>query len=245
MSLQEDALELGDGRIDVARHGDVDQQQRPAAAALHHGRELVALDDVVRRRGRGQHDVGALQLRRQRVEADRLAAEALREPDRAVVVAVGDEHRAHAPLGQRARGQLAGLAGADHDHAPAAQVAERLLRELHRDRADRDAAGADAGLGAHALAGGERLAEQAVHERARGALDQRQLVGALDLALDLGLADDHRVEPGGDPEQVARRVHRCAASRDARPARWGGCRPARARMPSAAVSASTSSPTAR
>ena len=35
------------------------------------------------------------------------------------------------------------------------------------------------------------------------ALDQRQLVGAFDLALDLGLADDHRVEPGGDPEEVA------------------------------------------
>ena len=74
------------------------------------------------------------------VEAHRLAAEALCQADRAVVVAVGDEHRAHAPLGQRARGQLAGLAGADHDHPPAGQVAERLLRELHRDRADRDAA---------------------------------------------------------------------------------------------------------
>ena len=35
------------------------------------------------------------------------------------------------------------------------------------------------------------------------ALDHRQLVGAFDLALDLGLADDHRVEPGGDPQQVA------------------------------------------
>ena len=62
-----------------------------------------------------------------------------------------------------------------------------------------------AGLGAGALAGGERGAEEPVENRAGRALDQGQLVGALDLALDLGLADDHRVEPGGHPEQVAAR----------------------------------------
>ena len=62
----------------------------------------------------------------------------------------------------------------------------------------------DLGLGAGALAGRERGAEELVENRAGRALDQRQLVGALDLPLNLGLADDHRVEPGGDPEQVAR-----------------------------------------
>ena len=48
---------------------------------------------------------------------------------------------------------------------------------------------------ARPLAGRERGAEEPVEDRAGRALDQRQLVGALDLALDLGLADDHRVEP--------------------------------------------------
>ena len=73
-----------------------------------------------------------------------------------------------------------------------------------------------AGLRAHALAGRERVAEQPVRDRAADALDQRHLVGALDLTLDLGLADDHRVEPGGDREQVldglaaAQRVERAA-----------------------------------
>ena len=37
-------------------------------------------------------------------------------------------------------------------------------------------------------------------------LRERGVVGALDLALDLGLADDHRLEPGGHPVQVARGV---------------------------------------
>ena len=56
------------------------------------------------------HDVGLLELGGQRVEAHRLAAEALREPDRAVVVAVRDEHRAarrarsaRAPSARRSR----------------------------------------------------------------------------------------------------------------------------------------------
>ena len=81
------------------------------------------------------------------------------------------------------------------------------------------------GLLAGAAAGGERAAEEAVEDRPGRALDQRQLVGALDLALDLGLADDHRVEPGGDPEEVAGGLAARAASRGGRAARSGGSRP--------------------
>ena len=87
-------------------------------ALAHHQLELVASDDRVRRGGRGEHDVGAHELVGQFVQADDRAAEALREADRAVGVAVGDEDRAGALLGERARGQLAGLARAeDHDVA--------------------------------------------------------------------------------------------------------------------------------
>ncbi len=145
----------------------------------------------------------SLELRRQLLEADGAAAEALGEPDRAVVAAVGDEDGLDAAGGERARGQLGRLAGADQQHAALGEVAERPLRELDGDRRDGDRALADPGLGADPLAGGERAAEEPVEDRAGRALDQRELVGALDLALDLGLAEDHRVEPGGDPEEVA------------------------------------------
>ena len=57
---------------------------------------------------------------------------------------------------------------------------------------------------AGALAGGERAAEEAVEDRPGDALDEGELVGALDLALDLGLAEDHRVEAGGDAEELGR-----------------------------------------
>ena len=131
-----------------------------------------------------------LQLRGQLVEAHRLAAEALREPDRAVVVAVGDEDRADARLDERLGGQLAGLAGADdHDAAPA-QVAERLACELHRDRADRQPCPAPIVVSVRM-----RLPAASASRKSRFMialvvpLDERQLVGALDLALDLGLAE--------------------------------------------------------
>ena len=124
-----------------------------------------------------------------------LAAESLGEPDRAVVVAVGDEDRLDPARGERPRGQLGGLAGADQQHPALGEVAERSLGELDRDRGDRDAASREIAVSrARPLAGRERAAEEAVEDGAGRALDQRQLVGALDLALDLGLAEDHRVE---------------------------------------------------
>ena len=212
-------------RLDVARHGDVDRQQRPLGARGHHLGELVALDDVVGRVGRGDDDVGLGQLLGQLLEADGAAAEALGQPDRAVVVAVGDEDGADAAGDQGAGDQLGGLAGADHQHPALGEVAERAPRQLDRDRGDRDPLLADPGLLAGAAAGAEGAAEEAVEDRPGGALDHRQLVGAFDLALDLGLADDHRVEPGGHPQQVARRLARRAASRGGRAARSGGSRP--------------------
>ena len=37
--------QLTDGGIDVARHGDVDDQQRAAGAGGEHGTELVGLEE--------------------------------------------------------------------------------------------------------------------------------------------------------------------------------------------------------
>ena len=86
------------------------------------------------RRGRADHDVGLGQLGGQVLEADGRAAEALGQADRAVVVAVGHEHGLHAAGAQGARGQLAGLAGADDQHPLGGQVAELARGQRHRDR---------------------------------------------------------------------------------------------------------------
>ena len=125
-----------------------------SARCCHHLLEPVALDDVVRRVGRGDDDVGLDQLLGQLLEADGAATEALGEADRAVVVAVGDEDGADAAGDQGAGDQLGGLAGADHQHPALGEVAERAPRQLDRDRGDRDALLADPGLLAGAAAGG-------------------------------------------------------------------------------------------
>ncbi len=140
--------------------------------------------------------------RRQLLEAHRPAAEALGDADRAVVVAVGDEDGVHAAGGERPRRELGGLARADDQHRALLEVAERALRKLDRDLRDRKRPLRERRLGARALAGGKGAAEEAVEHGAGRVLDQRELVGALDLALDLGLADDHRLEAGGDAEEV-------------------------------------------
>ena len=206
--VEADTGDLAAGGLDISGYGDVDQQQRPPVAPDHHLLEIVALEDVVGRVGRGDDDVGRGELRRKLVEADRLAAEALGEADRAVVMAVGDEDGGDPARAQRPRDQLRGLTGSDHEDPPAGEVAERALCEFDRDRGDREPLLAHPGLLARPAARGERPAEEAVEDRPGGSLDQRQLVGALHLSLDLRLADDHRVEPRGDPEEVARRLGR-------------------------------------
>ncbi len=129
-------------------------------------------------------------------------------------------------LGERLRGQLARLAGADDQHLAVAQVADRARgRGRPRRSTTLTRLPAERGLGADALAGLQRGREQAVGQRAGRAGLERRLVGALDLALDLGLADDHRLQAAGHAEQLARGVAVARRVDDRRRARSGGCRP--------------------
>jgi hypothetical protein len=106
------------------------------------------------------------------VQGGHTAAEALGQRQRPIGAAVGDEDRADALVGQRAGGQLARLAGADDDDARSARspttsrarstaTVETLVRLAPiRSRA-------------HALAGLQRRAEEAVRQRAGRARGQR------------------------------------------------------------------------
>ena len=163
--VQRHAADLRARGVDVARHREVDQQHRPPLARVHHLRELACLEQQVRRGGRRDDDVGPLERLGQLVEGDAGAAVAAREADRAVAPAVGDEHGPHAAVGERARGQLARLAGPDDHHLAAVERAELLPGERDRDRGQAQLALADRRLGADALAGRERGLEQLVGER--------------------------------------------------------------------------------
>ncbi len=103
---------------------------------------------------------------------------------------------------QRGREPGAHLARADHEHARAVEVAEVLGRDRDRGRRDRHRVAGDPGLGAHPLARLDRVLEHAREQLGRGLLADRRLPRVADLAEDLALADDHRVETGRDREQV-------------------------------------------
>ena len=71
--VEADAGDLAARRVDVARDREIDQEQRPAVARSHHLGQRLALDDVVRRVGGGDDDVGVGELLGQLLEADRVA----------------------------------------------------------------------------------------------------------------------------------------------------------------------------
>src|SRR3954453_18450392 len=87
--------------------------------------------------------------------------------------------------------------------APAGRL---TARQLDRDRRDADPLAADGGLRADALAGLERGPEQAVRQRPGRAGGERELVRPAPLALDLGFADDHRLEAARDAVELARGI---------------------------------------
>ena len=100
-------------------------------------------------------------------------------------------------------GQPGHRAGADHERPACRRRRRPWRRGPVEGGADQGRRGAvDVGLGAGALADPQRLLEQHVERRADGAelLAEPQRVAGL--AEDLALADGHRVEPGGDLEQV-------------------------------------------
>ena len=79
---------------------------------------------------------------------------------------------------------------------------EHLPDVIDGGAGDGDVAARDAGLGADTAGDPAAVAKQRVQQRADAVVAHGLLVGLLDLAGDLPLADDHAVETGGDAEQV-------------------------------------------
>ena len=110
--------------------------------------------------------------------------------------------RAAPALGDHGGGQRAHRAGADDEHLGAVERAEHLPG-LVQPGGDQRAAGAvDAGLGAGPLADPQGLLGERAELPAGGPGVLRGAQRVPDLAEDLALADDHRVQPAGHREQV-------------------------------------------
>ncbi len=193
------AVDLG---VEVARHGDVDEEDGPVTPVLERTLDTLTRDDVVRRRGGADDDVGGGQVPFEVLEGHGAAADPVGQLLRGAERAVGDEDVLDAVRLEVRGGELAGLAGAHDEHGVVLELAEHLEGQLDGRGAHAHRALADGRLGAHALADFERVPEQAVEDDAGATALAGLLVGGLHLGDDLRLADDHRVEARGDAEQV-------------------------------------------
>ena len=79
MSCSVDAGQLADGGLDVARHGEVDHAAAPLRPLGERPLHLLGVDDVVRRVGRADDDVGGGEALLELVHRHRLAVEAVGE----------------------------------------------------------------------------------------------------------------------------------------------------------------------
>src|SRR6266446_4037058 len=91
--VDENAVELVHLRIDVARDGDVNKEHRAVAAEGHQLFAMLGPEDEMRRAGRGNHDIGAFARVVKSAKLDRLSVEFVRQPDGAVVRAIGNKDR--------------------------------------------------------------------------------------------------------------------------------------------------------
>ena len=147
--VERDALDVAAGGVDVARDGDVDEhaaggRARACMTSSSSSAPMIGCGEEVEATTMSALEQALGQL----VERADRAAEALGQRAGAVGVAVGDEDRRDALVGQRLRRQLARLAGADdHDVARSARSpTTSCARARPRRSTTLSAARADRGL---------------------------------------------------------------------------------------------------
>ena len=140
------------------------------------------------------------------LQRQRHAAEARGQRLRVFQRAVGHQQAFDLVVGEVTGGQFDRVAGADQQDRGLVERGEHALRQPHRGECHRDRVRADAGIGTGALGHREGLLEQAIQRGLQRALAACHLPGFLHLAEDLRLAQHHRIQTGGDAEQVPHRI---------------------------------------
>src|SRR5438094_874 len=197
---ERDAADPADLGMDIAWNGQVDDQQRPPGASRLEAFDMAFLEQVVRGVARRQDDVDLVNDVADGVEADRTCAERPGNPIRAFDRTRGHINRSDALVAQETQRDLAHGSGAHEQHAAAAEVPQHLRGHGHRRMTDRDRTTPEFGF----VAGAPSRADGAVEDDLQPDLyDPRRACAGqrrLDLAENLGLTDDHRVEAARHPK---------------------------------------------
>ena len=200
---QRRAQHVGARRIDVPGHRDVDERKRPSRPSLRGASHLAGGEDESRGPRRRDHRVGRRQDVIEVLEGDRVAAEGLRDGGRLRDRPVGHPEPGRPPVGDVARGKPAGVTGADHEDVPPAQLPDCPLRQAHGRLRHRHRPHPDVGFGPGPLAGVQGGGPQPVRQGAQRLGVVRAALRLADLAEDLVLAEDHRIQSGRHAKQMA------------------------------------------
>src|SRR5579872_2585039 len=200
--VQENVVELVDLGVDVAGDCDVDDKDRLVFASLNHLRHIGARQDVVRRAAGGDDDIHLRHEAEELVVFDDFAIEQRRHFNRALIRAICHVHVRRAAALQVPGGGFRHLAGAHNQDLFVFKRAENLAREFDGREAYGNRARSDLGLGPDALGNVKGTRQKRVHEAVDCPFLLRDGVGGFELAENLRLAHHHRIEAGGDTEEV-------------------------------------------
>ena len=197
-----DFFDFSHGGVDVAGHGDVDEEQWAVLAGAAGLFDILTVDDGVGRTGRGDHDVDAVEDALPVVEAHGGAVHLRREFFGAVEGTVCHEDRFGSSGDEALRGRPAHFTGAqDHDFA-VLEVAEDFFGQIDGHVADGGRSFLDRGFGADFFADAKGALEDAIEHGSGRPGFQRGLVGLFDLAEDFRFADHHGIQPADDATEV-------------------------------------------
>ncbi len=182
---EENVVEFAHCGIDVAGHGDVDEEQGPAAALVHGLTQRRRIDDEAGRCRGSDDDVDFDQAVTDGVEDDGFGIESTRQFGGPLDGAVGDSEAREPGVDQVLRRELDHLAGAQQQGAAIVEVVENLTRQFDGGGAHRQVAAADVGFGARPLADSQGPLENLVDDEVGRADGLRSLQSLAYLLEDL------------------------------------------------------------
>src|ERR1039458_4665657 len=192
--------------VDIARHSNVDQKNRPALALSHESCHIIASNDVVWASRRTDHNVSAAHRLPNLTELDRQSAQFFCQSNRMRVSAIAHQYRGNALGNEVARRQFAHLARADYHRRFFLQTTKSLLRQLDGGGTDGHGSFRHVGLRADTFGGVKHAVKNRLKRVAARVCFLRDEECLFNLTQNLGLADDQRIQTGRYPKEMAERL---------------------------------------
>jgi hypothetical protein len=191
------------GGIDVAGDAEIHDEEGAIGARGHGGFEGQAREDGFFGRDGRDYYVWRGESGIPVAPVDYAAAELGGQGLRFVARTIHHMEMSYATVTEGGDDLLADGAGTENEGGAVSELAEDALGKFYSGGGYGHRARAQFSFGADALAGFEGALEEAIEDGAGGAVFVGDAVGFSDLAEDFGFAEEKRIEPGGNAEEMA------------------------------------------